>query len=124
MSETNGNGKKPAPEAVDILRSLSIAQPTDPGGQEHFPVLCKLLYPIYRGTTCTRQAGRLTVAVQGTYYRVTLECPTERLMTSFNAATVDALFDQIERHVTSGKCEWEPNWDSKKKSRPVIEDVL
>jgi hypothetical protein len=116
--------KRPEPEPASFLRNLSILLPTDDDGAKKYPTLSELLLPKYKGAVCTRQGGTLRVKVEGTYYRVSLDCPTERVQCSLLIETLIDLNAQVERFLRSGEAQWSPSWDVQKRSRPVIEDVL
>jgi hypothetical protein len=115
---------KPAPERANCLNGLTALVPQDAEGQTRYPVILDLLLPRWRGNTMTRQAGRLSIRVEGAGFRVTLDCPTEGLLTHIHVASLADLLKTVEDHVSKGRANWQPNYETQKRGRPVIDDVL
>jgi hypothetical protein len=113
MSRRNGNGRKEGP--LDQLGKDRA--PDDDQAAAKWPNLFALMNPIFTEEKCKRLAGRLTLKIIGGYYIVSIACPTEKLQTTAILTTMVDLFDQLEQHVTEGRCVWLPDFESQKRAR-------
>jgi hypothetical protein len=117
--------KKPVkPVAAKVLESVTFQLPDDAGGQVMYPNLFDLLTPRWEGSVMTRQAGRMSIKPDGSMWRVSIECPTEGLQTSFCVRMLDTLFAEAEKHVSSGTAHWGLTWAKQKKHLPVIDSPI
>lgn len=96
----------------------------DEQGALRFPNLYAHIDPIYDGLSIRRQPGRLTISVDGSYYRVTLACPTEKIQTIFVLDSLAEMFENVEKSLAEGKQVYSPMFDRSKKSKPTLDDLL
>lgn len=116
--------KKPGPERAKVLQGVIPLVPQDEEGLRRLPTILDLLSPRWVEGVQTRLAGRLAIRVEGSCFRISVECPTEGLMTSVLVdSLVDAL-DALERVVASGKASWQLTYDAAKRSRQAIDVCL
>jgi hypothetical protein len=116
--------KKPAPERAAILKDLQALCPQDQEGQALYPTLFDLMSPRWSGLTPTRQAARVNLRMEGSVFRLTIDCPTEGLMCVLHFNSIVELFRQAETVLASGKAVWSPNYEMQKRYRPVIDEVI
>jgi hypothetical protein len=120
MSE---NGK-PKPERARVLEHVTFALPDDETGKTLFPNLFDLLTPRWKDGAVTRQEGRLSLKPDGSSWRVSIECPTEGLQTSFVVHSLETLLCEAENHVSGKSCHWGLTWNLKKKNLPVLDSSI
>ncbi len=116
--------KKPKVVSAKLLTSVKFAVPADKDGIKAYPNLYDLLVPKWDGSVCTRQAGRLSVKPDGGAWRVSIECPTEGLQTSFVVDNLTNLLADAEKIVTQSQCHWALTWSRRKKNMPTIESLI
>lgn len=116
--------KKMVVERAKVLQNLAPLVPQDGPGLKRYPVLLDLLTPRWSDGQQTRMAGRLAIRVEGSYFRVTVECPTEGLMTSVVTDSLVDMLDALEANVASGKAAWQQTYDAARKSRKSLMDEL
>lgn len=116
--------KKVKAVAARFLAGKSILLPQDDDLKMKYPTIWELLMPTYTGTRCTRETGRLSIKVDGSYYRVTVEAPTERVQTSILLSGLMTLFDDLEKALRDPATSWTPCWEVVKKNKPRVADQL
>lgn len=122
MSEPNK--KRPGPQAAKTLQKVSVDTLTDPEAKKTLPTLLDVLLPIYRDGTMTRQAGRMTISPDGSSWRVAIDCPTEGLQCVLMIDSLQTLLADCEKLLASGVVRWGQSWSRRKKSLPVIDDLI
>jgi len=116
--------KKPKIETAKVLAGVTFSTPADKEARKAFPNLFDLLCPRYRDGVCTRQAGRLTVRVDGGAYRVQIECPTEQVQTIFMVESLFTLMSDTEALLLTGKLHWGMTWAKARKNLPTLDDSV
>jgi hypothetical protein len=119
--ESNG---KPAAERAKLLENIQVLVPQDAEGLARYPNLLDLLLPRYVAGTCTRQAGKLSLRVEGPSFKVGIDCPTEGVQTFIHVESLWKALECVEKALASGKCLWMPNYESAKKGRPKIDKSI
>lgn len=115
---------KPRVERANCLERVVFSVPADEEGRTLFPTLFDLMCPRYHGMTCTRQGARFTIKVDGGAYRVSIECPTEGLQTSFFVESLDNFPLFCENYLTQGAPHWGLTWAQQKKNQPTIDEIV
>lgn len=106
------------PEYAPILVGRVGMCPHDDQATHDYPTLMQLMLPRYRDDRClTREAGSLTVKVDGSLFRVTITCPTEGLVGAILMREMSDLLLHIERALSEGRFAWTPTYDAKKRAR-------
>ncbi|MFZ1006817.1 MAG: hypothetical protein WAN65_08275 [Candidatus Sulfotelmatobacter sp.] len=124
-AETNGHLQSAAKvQVAPILQDRIKVQLSDEMGKDKYPNLYAHIDPIYDGLTIRRQAGRLSIMVDGSYYRVTLSCPTEKIQTIFILESLVDLLENVEKSLAEGKQVYSPVFDRSKKSKPTLDDLI
>jgi hypothetical protein len=114
--------KKIEADPVPILIGRVGLSPHDDEFVRDYPTLAQLLMPRYAdGCVMTREPGIVSIKIDGSLYRVTLVCPTERCQTTVGLTTLCNLLLDLECHVSDPKSDWVPTWDSKKKARRQLD---
>jgi hypothetical protein len=116
--------KKPKVESATLLAKVKFLNPADPEDKKALPNVADLLCPRWKDGTLVRQAGRLTIKPDGAAWRVSIECPTEGLQTSFLVDSLHNLFSDAEKFLSQGKAHWALTWTRQKKNVPTIEDLI
>ena len=98
--------------------------PHDDEAEKRWPNLYACLMPVWEGGKCKRQSGRLSVRITGSWFVLTLSCPTEGLQCSISCPSLFSLMDLAETILANGQAQWEPDWESTKKARQVRIDTL
>lgn len=111
--------KKPATNGVvpPPLQGLTTLVPCDDAAQQTWPNVWACLMPHWSEGKCTRQSGGIRLKLVGSWFVVTLSCPTEGLETDLTTDTLVGLLDQLESLLASGKAVWKPDWSATKKAR-------
>lgn len=107
-------------ERADVLKNLRTLTPADNDTVEGYPTLLDLLSPRFRDGRCTRQGSRLSLKVEGAFFRMSIDCPTEGVMCSMVVGSLYNILNDFERHVAGADACWVPNFDAQKKARPVV----
>ena len=99
--------------------------PHDSQGHHDYPTLMQLLQPRYDDERqLTREPGSIRVSIDGSLYRISLECPTEGVQTMFATDTISEMLLQLEEHCNSSKSVWTPTWNAKKRARRGLDRSL
>jgi len=106
------NGEVPPP-----LAGLSTLVPSDDEAKRLWPNVWACMMPHWSEGKCTRQSGGIRVKIVGSWFVVTLSCPTEGLEADLTTETLLNLLDQLEALLASGRAVWKPDWASTKRSR-------
>ena len=121
--------KKPdvaAPVAIvpDVLKNAVLARMADEEAQMALPVLYGCLVPQYDGSTLIRPAGKLSITVEGVYWRVQLDMPYERLTVRMFAGSLVTLLQDLNKHLPSKECVFAPMFERNKKPLPRLDKPI
>lgn len=114
---TKRKKEEPLEERARCLNGVTELRPLADDAAEAFPDFFDVMMPRYKDGICTRKPGRLTLVAEGNLWKITLDCPTEELMTVVYLSTLVDLATQLERAIHSPGCVWTPDWNAKKKER-------
>lgn len=112
------NGKV---ETAKCLAGLNVVMLQDDAGKTACPTLVDLLSGRWRDGNMTRQPGKLTMRQEGSGWLVTIDCPTEGVQARIRLQTLLNVAEQIETLVSSGHCQWTPDYISQRKARPRVD---
>lgn len=116
--------KKPIPQAAKSLSKVALTILKDEAAKKEMPVLLDVLLPIWQDGVMVRQPGRLSITPDGGHWRCTIECPTEGLQTTLLLDQLPSLLQALDAALASGKMPWGMSWQRRKKSLPVIDDLI
>ena len=121
--------KKPKTDAPKVhvpafLKDAALARLDDQKALAELPTLCECLLPVYEGTTLIRQAGRISISVEGAHWKVSLDCPSERLATTFAAESLADCLASLEAALKAGHVVWRPGYNKSKKPLPTIDELI
>lgn len=119
----NENGK-PKAESASIFKNIVHNVPDDDVGKMDFPLLWEILTPIWRANVMTRQPGRLSVNPDGSLWRVSIVCPTEKRQTAVYVTSLCTLFAEVEVMLKNGTPHWGLTWQEAKKNLPTLDDLV
>jgi hypothetical protein len=108
------NGKVPR-ERANLLSNLQAAVFHDEEGGKRYPQLSDLLTPRIKDGRLVRQAGVMSVTVEGGAVRVTIRCEEEGLQCVGTFDTLHDLLKRVESFVTSQHAVWTLTYNAKKK---------
>jgi len=116
---------KEAPQAIvpDVLKNAVLARLTDEEGSLTLPVLFECLVPQYEGSVLTRPGGKLSVSVEGVYWRIQLDLPYERLTARIYSASLATVLSDLNAYL-GGKPIFAPMYDRNKKKLPRLDDPV
>ena len=123
MSESNGK-KKPGPQPAKLLAKVAFTSLKDDAAKKEIPSLLDVLLPIWQDSVMTRQPATMMITPDGGHWRCTITCPTEGLQATFLVDSLPALLKDVDAILASGKTAWGMSWQRRKKSLPVIDDLL
>lgn len=113
------------PEYAPTLLGKVGLSPHDDEAVKAYPVLMSLLLPRHNATKrLTREAGGLTVKIDGSVYRISVTCPTEGLQCVLVTDSLIDLLGQLELALAGPSVAWTPTYDSKKRSRRDLDKSL
>lgn len=113
------------PEFAPILLGKLGISPHDDDADRLWPNLMQLLLPKYDSShRLTREAGVLTLRVDGSLFRVSVVCPSEAVQTAVAMHSVVDLLSQVERYLSSDMLDWTPTFDKKKRAGQALKNVL
>jgi hypothetical protein len=123
MSRAKPKEKKDAQKAIvpDVLKAAALARLHDEEGQMILPVLWECLVPQFEGATVTRPAGKLSITVEGAYWRVQLDLPYERLTCRMFVASLSTALGDLNAYLGSGKAVFAPMFERNKKPLPRLD---
>lgn len=116
--------KKEKGAIAEYLEKSLQVQLHDDGAQTRFPLLCQFLLPVYDGLTLIRQEGSLRIQASGPEWQVSMECPSEQIMTTVALPSLIDLFETLEGLLASHRCVWKPNWKKKRKDLSALSKPL
>jgi len=106
---------------AQALGSIQLLPLHDDRAEARFPVLLALLKPKYgEKQKLIRQEGRLSIAVWGPCWRVSLECPTEAITTTIEVNSLATLFESLERVLRNGKAVWTQAYKKRKRDLTAL----
>lgn len=108
--------KKPKAQKAKPLESLNSLVPQDAKGAELYPNLMDCLMPRWVDGQCVRQSGSLRMRIVGSWFLLSLTCPTEGVETSVTLDTVVKALEALEKTIASGKAVWTPTFERQKKA--------
>lgn len=88
------------------------------------PVLYECLAPQYDGPALTRPAGKVTITVEGVYWRVQIDLPYERLTCRLFGASLATALSDLNCYLGSGKAIFAPMFDRVKKKLPRLDEPI
>lgn len=127
MSKSKKSQKEtPKPVAVvpDVLKNATQARLRDERLEAAFPTLHACLMPQYEGPTLLRPPGKITFAVEGVYWRITLDLPYERLTCRILVETLTEGLQSLETYLASGRAVFTPAYDRNKKKLPTLDAAI
>jgi hypothetical protein len=118
----------PDPDAKVVLASfmsdVALQRIDDPEARAQLPHLWDHIAPIFSGACLQRQAGRITISIEGDHYRVTVSCPTEKVQTTLITSTLLGCLEELNRYLAMPTRVYAPTWERNKKKLPVIDDLI
>jgi hypothetical protein len=107
--------KKPTKHEEPYFKSVPTTLHDD-FSVENWPILCRLLMPIYDPDTGSlmRQEGVLRITPQGVVWRVSIECPTEKKVCTVEVVSLEELFTHLELLLSDHRVSWSDNWKKRK----------
>jgi hypothetical protein len=113
------------PEFAPILVGKRSVVPHDDQACHDYPTLMQLLLPRAREDgRLTREAGVLSIRVDGGCFSCTLICPTEGVQATLLTGSFSNLLLQLEEWSASNATAWVPTRDSKKRTRRGLDKSL
>lgn len=118
--------KKPKvqPFVPEILRDAILARIDDQEGAMALPVLYGCLVPVYEGNDLKRQPGKLTIVVEGAHWRITLDCPGEKITTRIACPSLVTCLQELNEKLSSGHVVWSPAYERNKKALPTVDSII
>lgn len=110
-----------AAKVPDVLKNAVLARLQDEEGQMTLPVLFECLIPQYEAGKLVRPAGKLSMTVEGTYWRVQLDLPYERLTCRMFGASLASALSDMNAYLGSGKAVFGPMYEKSKKPLPRLD---
>jgi len=108
-----------------ILLGKRGLSPHDDAAAQRWPSLYQLLMPVYDAQKrLCREAGAISLRIEGTTFRITLVCPSEGVSTSVLVHDLSDPLGALEGHVGRPDCPWLEVWETTKKAKQRIKDVL
>jgi hypothetical protein len=123
MSDANNN-KKPKPQPAKTLAKVAFVSLKDDAAKKQMPALLDVLLPIWQDNVMVRQPAILKITPDGGHWRCVIECPTEGLQAQFMCDSLSTLLGDLDALLSSGKTAWAMSWQRRKKSLPVIDDLI
>jgi len=114
----------PVAKVPGILQNAVMARLQDEAGQMTLPVLFECLVPQYDGATLVRPAGKLTITVEGAYWRIQLDLPFERLTCRMFVASLPGALADLNAYLGSGNAVFGPMFERNKKALPRLDAPL
>lgn len=119
------NESKFEPEYSPVLLGKVGLSPHDEEANALFPTLMQVLLPRYnRKKQLTREAGSISVRVDGSLFRCTIYAPTDGVQTTYDTDTLVNLLEQLEEHVSNPKTSWSLTYDKKRKAGHALKKLL
>jgi len=117
--KTTATAKVPA-----ILQTVAVARMVDEETAMALPTLYECLLPQYEGSTLLRPAGKLSLSVEGVYWRVQLDLPYERLTCRMYCQSLASALSDLNRYLASGQAVFSPMYEKSKKPLPRLDAVV
>lgn len=106
--------------AVPGFATAMLTQsPADDAARSAYPLLMQCLLPIWRDGKCVRQSGSIRVRITGSYYLVSVSCPTEGVEATLTTETIIDIPLQLEDSLKLNKLQWVPDYERVKSTRKV-----
>lgn len=107
-----------------LLGKLGLS-PHDDEAAQQWPLLIEMLLPKYDDKgRLTREAGILSIKVDGPVFRVSMICPSEEGQTVMTLSSIVGLLDQLEVILNDPRTVWTKTFDSKKRTGQALRNVL
>jgi hypothetical protein len=107
------------------LLGKTALSPHDDDACSAWPLLMGLLLPTFDAKArLTREAGILSIRIDGSVFRVTLVCPTEGVQSTYETPTLIDLFSLLNDHLSRPTTIWVPTYDSKKRAGQALKRVV
>lgn len=111
-------------QVPSVLQNAVLARLQDEEGQMTLPVLFECLIPQYDGGKLVRPGGKLSVSVEGAYWRVQLDLPYERLTCRLMCASLSSLLGDLNSYLGTGKAVFSPMYEKSKKPLPRLDAIV
>jgi len=115
---------KPVPFVPDILRDAILARIDDQEGMMKLPVLYGVLVPVYEGLELKRQPGKLTIQVEGAHWRLTLDCPGEKITCRIATDSLVTCLEVLNERLANRLVTWAPGYERNKKALPTVDAII
>lgn len=113
------------PDYHPVLLGKRGLSPHCQESEETYPTLWGIIAPKYDAKQrLTREPATVSLRVDGSLFRVTIVCPTERLQTVMQTDSLVDLLDQLDRFLSEPATSWTPTYDAKKKAGQGLRSVL
>jgi hypothetical protein len=116
---------KVVPEYAPVLIGKRGLSPHDDVAAREWPTLMQLLLPRFDDKRrLTREAGVISIRVDGPLFRVSVVCPTEGVQAVLGTTSLMQLMEQLELFVGDPLTSWVPTYESKKRTGQSLRSVL
>jgi len=88
------------------------------------PVLYECLIPVYEAGELKRQGGKLTIQVEGAHWRLTLDCPGEKITCRIACDSLAACLGQLNERLGNRLVTWAPSYERNKKALPTVDALI
>jgi len=123
MATKKKDKDKPKVAVASYLKDAVTARLDDEEGLKAFPALMECLLPQYDDGALVRQAGKLTVRVEGAHWLVQLDCPTEKVTGRIHCSSLAEVLGQMDKAIADGREIFTPQYERNKKL-PTIDPVI
>lgn len=110
-------------KALGFLKDAINARLDDALARETCPTLLECLLPVYEGSKLVRAPGKLSITPEGAHWKVTLQCPTERVQCVYITNQLPSLMAMLEEWLRMTGGLWSPMWERNKKL-PTVDDAI
>lgn len=107
------------PAVPGFATAMLTQSPADEAARAQYPLLMQCLLPIWKESKCLRQAGSIRVRLVGSYYMVSINCPTEGVEATLTAESIIDLPLQLENALQLNRLQWIPDYERVKGTRKV-----
>jgi len=122
MSKKKKDEPKPNGAIVpDALKNAVLARLQDEEGQLCLPVLFTCLVPQYDAGKLIRPGGKLSITVEGVYWRVQVDFPYERQTCRMYCASLSSVLSDLNAYLGSNKAIFSPMFERNKKPLPRLD---
>ena len=116
---------KLAVEPSPLLANRRTLLPHDDEATSRWPKVVSLMLPRYDAfSRLTREPGSITIRPDGGMWRIVMSCPTEGVQCIYGSTSLTLVLDDFEAHIGSENCNWTENYESLKKAKQRLKDML